>query len=654
MVENIYNFFELRDFENIPDGHGAIFGKTGSGKTSLLHFFSRLLSEKNETVIVLDPHGDLVKNLLIPKKSIFISPLFRYVNDRKMAINMNLMETEKRDELGINIITETLKMLFSMDIDYSQGTWGPRLETVFSTIVPEVMNNIENATLLDIENTLINRDFNASNYLKSLYGRAYYDYIQSTMNKLTPITTNPFLREFICSKNVSFSFLKNDIRGKVVNIYLAKQELGEFLSRMAGSAVLSMILNATKFKKIRDATIIIDEIKDFSPYLLPGLFSESRKFNIRIIIAAQYVNQLSKDLYDSIMGNISWIASFKVSPEDSMRISKKFSPENLRIENTLLNLPDRIALFKEKQLGLYRIGEIIKFNNEEIIDDAYIKYGNEIDYFPDDILGLIYSIEERGNVANFVNIKREYESLSRKENTNLDSSLRILQLNGCIAYNNGVFKITENGIRRLSENNSNQWETVYHRYMVSRAAEFFRSLGFNVRFPRKWMNDPDLLAKNDKFEIYVEAEYGDIKSPGKIVNHLIQWKNKRILFLTFRQFSWKLFKILCMPAIVDDDGKIIFYKNGKNIVDFREAGDYSRNVWIGIVPDPGTLGTLQKFSPLRCKNLEIEDLKESDLFFLNGLNIFDEFENKLYKIKDGKIIRRCDYFDPNKNVVNND
>ncbi|MBD6956383.1 MAG: ATP-binding protein, partial [Thermoplasmatales archaeon] len=122
MVNGLYNFFEISDMENVPEGHGAIFGKTGSGKTSLLHLIVRKLSSIDKTVIILDPHGDLVKNLLIMDKTIFISPLFRTLNGRRMAIRMNLMEIDELDEMRINAVTETLKMLFSMDQDYSQGT----------------------------------------------------------------------------------------------------------------------------------------------------------------------------------------------------------------------------------------------------------------------------------------------------------------------------------------------------------------------------------------------------------------------------------------------------------------------------------------------------------------------------------------------------
>ncbi|MEM0486173.1 MAG: hypothetical protein QXD29_04840, partial [Thermoplasmata archaeon] len=133
------------------------------------------------------------------------------------------------------------------------------------------------------------------------------------------------------------------------------------------------------------------------------------------------------------------------------------------------------------------------------------------------------------------------------------------------------------------------------------------------------------------------------KSPGKIINHLIDWKNKKIIFVTFNKFVEKLFRILCMPAIVDESFNIKLYKNNGYEMDYKKAGNYSKNVWIVISPEPGTLGSLMKYSFNGIKILEISDLYKSNLFEINGENIFDIFGNELIIEKDGKFISRLDF-----------
>ncbi|MEM0151132.1 MAG: type IV secretion system DNA-binding domain-containing protein [Thermoplasmata archaeon] len=645
MVKIPYNFFEIKNLENIPDGHGAIFGKTGAGKTSLLYYIAKKITEKNETLIILDPHGDLSKSLIFKDKTIFISPLLREINGKNYAIKMNLMDLgREKNELSITTITETLKLLFSMDLDYSQGTWGPRLETIFSSIIPEIIRKGDNVTLTDVVDALIYKNISEDNRIFPIIkGRNYIDYIQSTINKILPVVENYFLRIFLASKNTSFSFFRDKFDGKILDFYLAKPELGEFISRMAGSAVLAMIMNAIVSKKLGKITLIIDEIKDFSPYLLPSLFSESRKFQLRIIIAAQYVNQLNRDLYDSIMGNVSWIAAFRVSPEDASKLAKKFSYDYEKIERTLISLPEQYFLMKNGELNIYNIKNKETYYDEQTINDSYIKFGSIIDIIPENLLSMIYSMIERGLSTNFSIILREYTEIFNKDVTTLEASLRTLLLNGYLIYKDGFYRITEKGIRNMLKLNLNGSETIYHNYLVKRSAEYFKALGFEIYFSRLWKNEPDLIVRKENLEFYIEAEYGDLKSPGKIINHLIDWKNKRIIFVTFNKFVEKLFRILCMPAIVDESFNIKLYKNNGYEMDYKKAGNYSKNVWIVISPEPGTLGSLMKYSFNGIKILEISDLYKSNLFEINGENIFDIFGNELIIEKDGKFISRLDF-----------
>ncbi len=180
---------------------------------------------------------------------------------------------------------------------------------------------------------------------------------------------------------------------------------------MAGSAVLAMFMNAIFTGKIRDITLLIDEIKDFSPYLLPGLLSESRKYGLRIIIASQYINQMNRELFDSIMGNVSWIAAFRVSPDDALRLSKKFSFEHEKIERTLISLPDGYCLMKDQDLRIHSVKGFENNPDKSFIDDSYLNYGLEVDTYPQNVLPLIYSMQERDLYTNFISIYREYREI---------------------------------------------------------------------------------------------------------------------------------------------------------------------------------------------------------------------------------------------------
>jgi len=56
-----------------------------------------------------------------------------------------------------------------------------------------------------------------------------------------------------------------------------------------------------------------------------------------LVIAHQYIDQLSEKLRDAVFGNVGTIISFRVGPEDSKYLEGEFNPPFDR--NDLVNLP---------------------------------------------------------------------------------------------------------------------------------------------------------------------------------------------------------------------------------------------------------------------------------------------------------------------------
>ncbi len=623
-----------------------VIGSTGMGKTTMLENISRRLNGK---IIVLDPLGDLIK-IMVDKDSVYISPLFRKIHEEYYAIKMNLLDYGNNDkEMKIIALGESMKMLFSRDPDYSKGTWGPRLDLIFSIVTKIVMKEIENATLDDILDFLLDyklrnslvKDQRLRKFFSMLYKTNYDEYIQSTVNKILPVIENPYIKNFISSKEKTFSFFNNENR-KIL-IYLAKPELGEALSRMLGSALLLMIWNSIIFGKREKVNLIIDEIKDFSPYFLPSLFSESRKFNMNIIIATQYLKQLGNDLLNSVLGNIKNIVSFRISPDDSKIIAERISYRNKeKIINTLTILPEHnaLCLFNDS-IFLTRTEFKNNENFDEIIERSYILYGSPVDFNYDNVLFIINSLNEREIDATFENILREYMQFSHGKFEDLERSLKILLKNGFVDYDGNVYSITKKGYDSMNFVSKVSWESAYHKYLIDRIEIFFKAM--NVKFFREngsWKNGPDGKIYLFNKEYSIEAEYGDIKNPGKIVEHLIN--NKRTIFVTYRSLAKKLFRIICMPAKVYDDGNIELYKNNGKAVDYKKAGDYFERVWIFTVPDPGLQGSIKEFLPKGERDVNIENLRKSDLFKIDE-DLWQKFKNNLFIIENGKLIKRCDF-----------
>lgn len=60
---------------------------------------------------------------------------------------------------------------------------------------------------------------------------------------------------------------------------------------------------------------------------LPAILAEGRKFGLQVIMATQFFEQLSKELANSVQGNVGNVLSMRVGPEDAERLVGRFQPE---------------------------------------------------------------------------------------------------------------------------------------------------------------------------------------------------------------------------------------------------------------------------------------------------------------------------------------
>ena len=93
-------------------------------------------------------------------------------------------------------------------------------------------------------------------------------------------------------------------------------------------------------RTIKDSFIIIDEFQNFATDSFADIFSEARKYGLALIIAHQYINQVSTHLMDAIMGNIGNMAVFHIGSTDAKmlapNIDTTLTPQTL-VEQPLYN-----------------------------------------------------------------------------------------------------------------------------------------------------------------------------------------------------------------------------------------------------------------------------------------------------------------------------
>ncbi len=73
--------------------------------------------------------------------------------------------------------------------------------------------------------------------------------------------------------------------------------------------------------------LIIDEVAVIQNPIIKRFLSESRKYNLSLILSGQYFNQINEDIQKAIFANVINYYTFRVSREDAVLLSRSMQME---------------------------------------------------------------------------------------------------------------------------------------------------------------------------------------------------------------------------------------------------------------------------------------------------------------------------------------
>src|SRR6202790_5481919 len=119
-----------RPISIVPDArrrHLAVFGGSGAGKSTL---FRNMLAgdiAAGHGVTVVDPHGQLVQEILENHIPRFLTNDVIYINpkDRGRALALNLLDCRRPDQQGL-VVSNVIGIFKKLWIE----SWGPRMEDI--------------------------------------------------------------------------------------------------------------------------------------------------------------------------------------------------------------------------------------------------------------------------------------------------------------------------------------------------------------------------------------------------------------------------------------------------------------------------------------------------------------------------------------------
>ena len=323
--------------------HLYVLGKTGTGKSTLLETLMLDDVKNGRGFALLDPHGDLVKKI---KSQIPWSRRDDVIDfdvpDSTQPYGFNPLAnvaTDKRP-LAASGLMQVFKHLW-------QDSWGPRLEYILRNCLLSLLDYPQ-SDLSGILKLLSEKDFRKqviphiqNEQIKEFWVKEYEKYterlkaeaISPIQNKVGAFLIHPLLRKILLNPEKPLSLRKVMDEGKILLVNLAKGNLGEDVSNLLGSLLISRFdLAALSRANIpeadrRDYALYLDEFHNFTTQSLVLMLSELRKYRLSLVLANQYLSQIELSIKDAILGNVGTLISFRIGATDAETLAPEFTPE---------------------------------------------------------------------------------------------------------------------------------------------------------------------------------------------------------------------------------------------------------------------------------------------------------------------------------------
>ncbi len=346
------SFFGETNFHNtkVPFGimrkdrrrHLYTVGKSGSGKSKFLELLIKNDLETGKGVGILDPHGDLVDNVMriIPKERIDDVVIFD-PSDEEYPIAFNpLEEVPSALKMRVTIgFLEIFKKLFG-------SNWTDRLEHVLRYTVLALLDS-PNTTVLSIMKMLTDKSYRQyiiknieDDVVKNFWVNEFAGWsekfdaeaITPLLNKVGQFVATNMIRNIVGQPENKINFREIMDNKKILLMKVSKGILGEENAGLMGAFAITKIYQAAMSRadileeEREDFYFYVDEFQNFATNTFDEILSEARKYRLNITLANQFLGQLSAKIKTTVFGNVGSMVSFRVGAEDASVFAEEYAP----------------------------------------------------------------------------------------------------------------------------------------------------------------------------------------------------------------------------------------------------------------------------------------------------------------------------------------
>jgi hypothetical protein len=323
--------------------HLYVVGKSGTGKSKMLELLIAADIQAGKGVGVLDPHGDLVDNVLkyVPEHRkndvIIFDP-----GDMQFPIAFNPLEQvpeEYRVRVTIGFV-EIFKKLFG-------NNWTNRLEHVLRYTTLALLDS-PNTTVLSILKMLSDKNYRQKivanindSVVKNFWVNEFAGWsekfdneaIMPLLNKVGQFVSTSLIRNIVGQPENKLNIRDIMDGQKILLMKISKGKLGEENCGLIGAMMITKMQQAAMQRadmpeeQRKDFYLYCDEFQYFATETFAEILSEARKYRLNLTMAHQYMGQLSDLVKTTVFGNVGSIINFRVGAEDAVVLEKEYTPK---------------------------------------------------------------------------------------------------------------------------------------------------------------------------------------------------------------------------------------------------------------------------------------------------------------------------------------
>ncbi|RLB04702.1 MAG: hypothetical protein DRG59_09930, partial [Deltaproteobacteria bacterium] len=373
--ENVY--YGIKRPIYIPDEarrrHIYIIGQTGTGKSALMRYLIMQDIKAGKTVSVIDPHGDLVEDLLnmIPKNRekdvVIFDP-----SDTQYPFALRLLEAKSQEEKELiidGIFTLFLRLWpasFTGPVFQEVSEMAIRSLLEVKSFVPsfsEIPRLITDDHFLQLVITEID-DPEVKDYWENEWPNIKHEVKKDATyftSKFRKLISNHIIRNIVGQEKTLIDFDEIVNGQKIFLVTLQKGKIGEQNAQFLGSLLMLKLQNTIlarsriKPERRKDFYLYVDEFHNFLTESFPILLAEGRKYKVNLVLAHQHLEQLrlppieggpSTDLLiNAIFGNAGTLIVFRTGHRDAINyLTGEFA--NIISANEFVNMPNYKAIVR--------------------------------------------------------------------------------------------------------------------------------------------------------------------------------------------------------------------------------------------------------------------------------------------------------------------